>query len=122
MRMEIQSLFIQHLQKRHKLLQIHGGAPFFPGFHIGRHHSSGVELQRAVHENLQGMDLYVLRIVFPLKALQLFYALFHLPGCRDDITAVDIDRKLPLPIQLAEARINVLMKFRKSGDTGVKDR
>ena len=71
MRVKIQSFLVQLFQERHKLFQIHGVAPLFTRVRIGRNHGSGMQLQRAIHEKLQGMDLHVLRVVFPLEALEL---------------------------------------------------
>ena len=119
--MKIQSFLIQLFQKRHKFFQIHCIASRFTGIRIGRNHGSGMELEGAVHEELQGMNFQVLRIIFLLHALKLPYAFFRLPGGRDHIAAIDIDGQLSLLIQSPKAGVDMLMEFRISRNTGVKN-
>ena len=80
-----------------------------------------MQLQRAIHEKLQGMDLQVRRVIFPPEALELPYAFLRLPGRGDHIAAVHIDGQLPLLIQRPKASVDVLMKFRKSRNAGIED-
>ena len=66
---KIQVRLIELLQKLRHLLCGEGGRPQRMDIRVGRDHGRGMDLLGAVHENLQGMDLQVLRIIFTLETL-----------------------------------------------------
>ena len=55
------------------------------------------------------MDLQMFCIELPVETLRLFQRFFYLPRIRQHIASVNIDRQLPLLIQLAQIRIDHLM-------------
>ena len=76
---QIQPRLIELFEKIRELLFIQGGDALLRDIRIGFDHGSSVELQGAVYENFQGMDLQMLRVVFTIHALELFQALLDLP-------------------------------------------
>ena len=67
------------------------------------------------------MDLQVLRIEFPVKTLRFLNSLLYFAMIRQDIASVNIDRQLPLPVQIAQMRVDPLMDIIMLRETGVKD-
>ena len=81
-----------------------------------------MDLLGAIHENLHGMNLKVLRVILALYALQLLQALLGVLLCVDHKAAVNINGQLSLPVQLTQTLIDLLVELHISRKPGIKHR
>ena len=79
-----------------------------------------MDLLRAVHEYLHGMDLQVFRVKLTPEPLQLLNAFFHFPWRRDDIASIDINRKFALLVHIAQTLVDPFMERTEPRDAGIK--
>ena len=120
MQVNVQIRLIELLQKVSKLLRGEGSRSQCFDIHIRRNHGSGMNLLGAIHEDLHGMDLQVLRIILTPHPLQFLKTLLCIPRIIDHEAAVNIHRQLSLQVQLMQAFVNLLVELCSPRDTGVK--
>ena len=75
---KIHSLLIELFEELRKFLFIQRGNSRLRNVRIGLDHGPGMELQGAVHENLQGIDLHMLRVKLIPETLQFPQAFLYL--------------------------------------------
>ena len=77
MQMQIQSCRVELQKKILKFLFVQSGNPGLGDVRIGIHQRAGMELQCAVNENLQRMNLHMFRVEFVPHTLKLPQTFLH---------------------------------------------
>ena len=107
---KIKILLIQQYNQLGKLFFRKSRAPLCLLVSVRNDHSSGMDLQGAIHKRLHGMHLQVFRVKLAPEALQFLHAFFHLPRRRDHEASIDIYRELTLSVQFAQTFVGTLME------------
>ncbi len=119
---KVKACLVQCLQDFGHLCGLEGCCSGNAGVHIGRNHSSGFNLEGAVHKDFQGMHFQVLAVILAAKALHFLYGLVHLAGAGEHVAAVDVGGQFSFLVHLAQDVIHPLVDGVMLREAGVEDR